>query len=80
MNLDPTSSEIQFTIEGCDRWQVYRRLCELGISCSCAAHQPLVVQIGSTIALVQLWSVMRQALIPRQALVDWLEDCWKCRS
>ncbi|MBD1823180.1 hypothetical protein H6F51_11895 [Cyanobacteria bacterium FACHB-DQ100] len=79
MNLDPASSGFLFTIKGCDRWQVYRRLCELEISCSCAAHQPLIVHIESTIALVQLWSVMRQAIIPRQVLVDWLEDCWKCR-
>ncbi|MER3435361.1 MAG: hypothetical protein C4288_18640 [Leptolyngbya sp. ERB_1_1] len=80
MNLDPTPFPVQFTIEGYHRWQVYRRLCELGIACSCAAYQPLKVQVESAIVLVQLWSVMRQVTIPRQTLVDWLETCWNSRS
>ncbi|MBW4444495.1 MAG: hypothetical protein KME10_25460 [Plectolyngbya sp. WJT66-NPBG17] len=79
MNLDSTPYPIQLTIEGCHRWQIYHRLCELGISCSCTAYQPLIVQVESAIVLVQLWSVMRQAIIPRRTLVNWLESCWKYR-
>ncbi|MBE9009571.1 hypothetical protein IQ250_05060 [Pseudanabaenaceae cyanobacterium LEGE 13415] len=74
------SSPICCTIEGDYRWQIYRRLCELDISCSCTAYQPLTVQINSPIAFIQLWSVIRQATIPRQTLVDGLERCWRYRA
>lgn len=80
MNFDPISDPIQFTINSCHRWQIYRRLCELGISCTCAAYQPLTVQINSPIAFIQFWSVMRQATIPRPILAESLERCWKYRS
>ena len=77
MNFDPAPDSIQFAIHNGCRWQIYRRLCELGISCSCAAYQPLTVQINSPIALIQFWSVMRQATLPRQILAEGLERCWK---
>lgn len=79
MNLEPTSSPIQLSIEGCHRWQVYHRLCELEIACSCTAYRPLSIQIESAIVLVQFWSVMRQATHSRQTLVNWLERCWRYR-
>lgn len=59
-----------------DRWQVYQRLQELAIPCSCAIDKPLQVQITDAMAAVQLWSVLRQLNTSRQDLVRWLENCW----
>ncbi|MGV0026898.1 Asr1405/Asl0597 family protein [Phormidesmis priestleyi] len=79
MNLDSTPSSTTLTIDVkcCHRWQIYHRLRELEIPCSCVAYQPLMVQVDSAIAIIQLWSVMRQITTPRQKLADWLEDCWR---
>ncbi|MCU0549370.1 MAG: hypothetical protein MUC48_08485 [Leptolyngbya sp. Prado105] len=73
MNLNPIE------IEGCDRWQIYRRLCELGISCTCTAYEPLIVKIENSMSIVQLWSVATQITTPRHTQINWLEQCWKCR-
>ena len=62
-----------------DRWQVYQRLQELDIPCSCATEQPLMVHIANVTAAVQLWSVSRQLTQSRQDLLCWLEYCWQCR-
>lgn len=59
-----------------DRWQVYQRLQELAVPCSCAIDKPLQVQITDAMAAVQLWSVLRQLNTSRQDLVRWLESCW----
>ena len=59
-----------------DRWQVYQRLQELAIPCSCAIDKPLQIQITDAVAAVQLWSVLRQLNTSRQDLVRWLENCW----
>lgn len=74
MNLNP------ILIEGCYRWQVYHRLCELGIPCSCSAYQPLIVEINSAIAIVQLWSVVNQITTPRHTQINWLKTCWNCKA
>ena len=63
-----------------DRWQVHRRLQELGISCQCSYHQPLKVKADSATTAVQVWSVVKQTTMSRQALADWLEGCWKVHS
>ncbi len=60
-----------------DRWQVYYRLRELGISCGCAVDQPLLVEVYSTTAAIQLWSVVRQLTASRSELVSHLERCWQ---
>lgn len=91
MNLDSTSSPTVITIAvqhsntpGSDpasqRWQIYHRLRELEIPCRCAAHQPLTVEVNSTIAAFQLWSVVKQVSTSRLELADWLERCWQLRS
>ncbi|MCY7321700.1 MAG: hypothetical protein LH660_07830 [Phormidesmis sp. CAN_BIN36] len=90
MNLDSTVSPTVVTIEvqysdypgnetALQRWQVYHRLRELEISCRCAAHQPLTIQVNSAIAAFQLWSVVKQVSTSRLELVDWLERCWRLR-
>ncbi len=58
-----------------DRWQAYRRLQELGISCSCSSGQPLKVLVRNTSEAIQLWSVVRQFNEPRYQLAFWLNDC-----
>ncbi len=63
-----------------ERWQVYRRLQELGISCRCRTNQPLSVQIDDVAAAIQLWSVVRHLTVPRHDLAIWLERCWRLRS
>lgn len=90
MNLDSMSSPTIITIEvqysdvpgnetALRRWQIYHRLRELEISCRCAAHQPLTVELNSAIAAIQLWSVAKQVATSRLELVDWLERCWRLR-
>jgi hypothetical protein len=59
-----------------DRWQVYQRLQELDISCSCTSEQPLQTQIQSPTDALQVWSVVQQITAPRQDLVFWLKRCW----
>ncbi|MEH2069320.1 MAG: Asr1405/Asl0597 family protein [Nostoc sp.] len=77
------SSEIEnkhfVEVNWADRWQVYHRLKELDIPCSCATNQPLEVEIGSVTAAVQLWSVIRRFTSSRQDEIWTLECCWKCR-
>ncbi|MBW4647365.1 MAG: hypothetical protein KME06_01490 [Kastovskya adunca ATA6-11-RM4] len=78
MNPSSFQSETKQTIEvdWVDRWQVYRRLQELSISCQCGSNQPLTVQIDDVKTAVQVWSVVRQITVPRWGLVGWLERCW----
>jgi hypothetical protein len=73
MNLNPIE------IKGGHRWQIYHRLCELGIACTCNAYEPLIVKVETPIALVQLWSVAKHITTPRQTQIAWLETCWNCR-
>ncbi|MCC5630455.1 Asr1405/Asl0597 family protein [Nostoc sphaeroides] len=77
------SSEIESNhlveVNWADRWQVYQRLKELDIPCSCQANQPLQVEIGSPMTVVQLWSVIRRLTASRQDQIWTLEHCWKSR-
>jgi hypothetical protein len=76
---DPLVSESSETINVArqDRWQVYQRLQELDISCSCTLEQPLQAEIHGPADALQIWSVIQQITAPRQELVFWLERCWK---
>ncbi|MBR8836544.1 MAG: hypothetical protein DSM106950_21635 [Stigonema ocellatum SAG 48.90 = DSM 106950] len=76
LSQKPEVSEIVF-VNWADRWQVYQRLQELEIPCSCATNQPLRVHIADVAAAVQLWSVTKQLTAPRQDLVCVLERCWR---
>ncbi|MEH2281159.1 MAG: Asr1405/Asl0597 family protein [Nostoc sp.] len=77
------SSEIEINhlveVNWVDRWQVYQRLKELDIPCSCAANQPLKVEISNLTAAVQLWSVIRRFTASRQDQIWTLECCWQSR-
>ncbi len=64
-------------IDCADRWAAYFRLCELGIDCCCASHQPLQIELNTPHAVVQTWSVMNQITQPRAELVQWLNLCWQ---
>lgn len=77
--LQPENSEVIQVNCWADRWQVYRRLQELGIPCSCEVEQPLRVQIKNTNQAVQLSSVLKQFTASRQELLDSLERSWQAR-
>jgi hypothetical protein len=81
--LKPFSSEVEknfvLGVEWVNRWQVYQRLQELDIPCSCAPNQPLRVEINNPLAVVQIWSVIQQLTASRQDLIFSLEQCWKSR-
>ena len=66
-------------VDWADRWQVYKRLQELDIPCSCETNQPLRVETNTPLAMVQLWSVIQQLTASRQDLIWSLECCWKSR-
>lgn len=70
-----TSGVIEIPCE--NRWQVYRRLQELEIPCWCSGYQPLQVQVSGSTTAIQIRSVVKQATMPRQILVHWLEACWQ---
>jgi hypothetical protein len=69
------SSQALF-LQGTERWQVYQRLQELDIICSCGTNQPLQVNLQSPTDLVLLWSVARCITSSRSELLSWLERCW----
>ncbi len=74
--LQPDNSEVIEVNSWADRWQVYRRLQELGIPCSCEVEQPLRVQINNPNQAVQLSSVLKQFTASRGELVQNLERSW----
>jgi hypothetical protein len=59
-----------------DRWQIYRRLQELMIPCSCPPDGSLRVQVNNLQEAVLVRSAVRQFLASRYELVEWLEGCW----
>jgi hypothetical protein len=50
---------------------------DLSIPCQCETNQPLRVEINSSIAAMQVWSVCQQLIAPRNYLVSWLQRCWQ---
>jgi hypothetical protein len=77
MKPDSLSSKMVVEIQAGDRWQIYRRLQELDISCQCEAHQPLRVEVEHGLDLIQLWSVIRQFDASRTENIEGLNRCWK---
>ncbi|WP_243902422.1 Asr1405/Asl0597 family protein [Aetokthonos hydrillicola] len=79
MNTSFPQAQVQQIVEvnWADRWQVYQRLQELDIRCSCGSNQPLTVEISNSTVAIQLWSVLRQLTTPRQDLIRNLEQCWR---
>ncbi|NEP02019.1 MAG: hypothetical protein F6K58_25850 [Symploca sp. SIO2E9] len=80
--MSQSSSQPQATqvieITASDRWQVYRRLQELDITCSYRTNQPLSYQVNEVTAAIQVWSVVRQLKLSRCEIAAWLEKCWQC--
>lgn len=64
------------TIQRSDRWQVYRRLQELGISCWCPQDGTLWVEIEGCVGATLLRSTVHQFTSSRSELADWLDRCW----
>ncbi|MBD2437176.1 Asr1405/Asl0597 family protein [Nostoc sp. FACHB-110] len=62
-----------------DRWQVYQRLKELDIPCSCEINQPLQVETAHPLAIVQVWCVLRRFTDCRQEMIRFLENSWHSR-
>ncbi|MEA5619094.1 hypothetical protein VB711_14790 [Cronbergia sp. UHCC 0137] len=60
-----------------DRWQIYHRLQELMIDCSCPPDGSLRVQINTVKEAILVRSTVMQILAPRHELVQWLENCWR---
>lgn len=73
-------TEKMIEIQCDDRWQVYHRLQALEIPCCCHCYQPLTAQVTNATAAIQIWSVVKQATMPRQTLIGWLENCWQIRA
>ncbi len=63
-----------------DRWSVYYRLQELGITCSRAEDGSLRVTIDNPLHAILLRSVITRWLAPKQDLIDWLDRCWALLS
>lgn len=76
----PAFTGQEVTINWLDRWQVYQRLQELQIPCSCATNQPLRVEINSVTQAMQLRSVLKQINCSRQELQQWVQHCWQLGS
>lgn len=58
------------------RWDIYFRLLELSIPCSCETGEPLKVCVKDALTAIQLWSVMKQTTATRGEQVEWLNACW----
>ncbi|MBE9211751.1 hypothetical protein IQ247_03300 [Plectonema cf. radiosum LEGE 06105] len=78
--LLPSSSNVLHQIvqiPHSQRWQIYHRLQELNIPCSCLSDGSLQVQINNTMAAILLRSTVIQFTASRLSLIDWLERCWQ---
>lgn len=76
----PTQSPAELNetvcVEGCDRWEIYRRLQQLSIACHCQYGQPLRVHIGDATTAIQCWSVVQQFTTSRYEQAQRLNRCW----
>lgn len=61
------------------RWDVFRRLKDLGINCQCSTNEPLLIDLYSPTTAIQIWSVVRQCSNSRQDLITWLDNCWQVK-
>jgi hypothetical protein len=61
-----------------DRSEIFHRLRELMIACSCEPDGSLRVQVNSLKEAVLVQSTVMQFLASREELVEWLESCWYC--
>lgn len=77
MNKNNYNEKQTIQINCSDRWQIYRRLQDLEIDCSCQINRPLQVNLHSCYTLVQTWSAIEQFTASRQELIEWLNKCWQ---
>jgi hypothetical protein len=63
-----------------DRWIVYRRLQDLGLTCRYGRSHPLTVAISTPIDALLVWSVVQTTTQSKPALADHLDRCWQQRS
>lgn len=59
-----------------DCWQIYSRLQELRIDCTCLSDGYLLVKVHNFSEALLFHSTIMQILAPRCELVEWLEFCW----
>ena len=78
MNLEEVTKQQVIEVDWLARWEIYQRLQELEIPCSCSTNQPLTVEVNDPIALVQIWSVIRHCSASRQEMILVLQQCWYC--
>ena len=78
MNSSSPNPEIGqlVSIPRSDRWQVYARLQELDIPCTCLGDGSFQATIDTPLAALQLRSVIGQVTFSRRQLVEQLERCW----
>lgn len=63
-----------------ERWRAFKRLQELSIPCRCTCDQPLQVKVSTATAAIQVWSVIQQFTLSREASVERLKRCWQQQS
>ena len=76
----PPLAQTIVELDRVNRWNVYRRLRELGMACECSCDRPLTVAIHTPADVLQVWSVVRSTTHPKLALADHLDRCWQHRS
>jgi hypothetical protein len=59
-----------------DRWSVYLRLQELGITSQCPEDGSLQVAIDNGLQALLLRSVIFRLFASKQDSIDWLDRCW----
>ncbi|HLO85070.1 MAG TPA: hypothetical protein VK203_08685 [Nostocaceae cyanobacterium] len=74
--LSPSEQILQIPLG--DRWQIYHRLQELMIPCSCLPDGCLSVQVNSPQTAILVRSILMQFFASRHQLIEWLECCWQC--
>jgi hypothetical protein len=78
-NQSPLVIEVT-TLDPIDRWTVYRRWQDLGLTCRYGRNRPLTVAIHTPADALLVWSVVRSTTQPKSSLADHLNRCWQQRS
>ncbi|WP_017298934.1 Asr1405/Asl0597 family protein [Nodosilinea nodulosa] len=80
-DFDPAAqARTSLELDRINRWTVYRRLQELGLTCECRCDRPLTVVIHTPADALQVWSVVQATSKTKQSLADHLERCWQQRN
>ncbi len=75
-NLVSVKNLFVLRVNRSDRWEIRRRLSELEIRSYCDLQGHLSVAIDTAVDVVQVRSVVRSFLEPRESLRQGLELCW----